>query len=111
MERVGSISRRVLARLVAANDNLEWKGAGDAACAPPRLGAGRTNRSRAVTDPDKLAARWIEKTEPAGAVISPCNDRPAPGVTHITAETLPPDSVRSGAGKGAAANARADGDG
>jgi hypothetical protein len=64
MERLGVVSRRMLARLVAANDNLHWK------------------------------------SEPAGAVISPSDDAPAPGVTHITAETLPPDSVEVGAGEG-----------
>jgi hypothetical protein len=52
MERVGSISRRVLARLVAANDNLEWV-AGDAARTPPRLGV----------RPDLLAE--ISSSEPA----------------------------------------------
>lgn len=90
MERLGVVSRRVLARLVAANDNLEWKGAGAVVQPSPGKGSLSTESARLTC---------TMEAKPAGAVISPSKGRPAPGVAPITAETLPPDSVRSGAGK------------
>jgi hypothetical protein len=54
MERVGSISRRVLARLIAANDNLEWGAGADAAepsparACPGRKPVGSEERPRSV---------------------------------------------------------------
>lgn len=72
MERVGSISRRVLARLVAANDNLEWKVPGPTPSNPPRLGRPRGGKPVDSED-EKVAGSdvgsprpgWERATQPA----------------------------------------------
>jgi hypothetical protein len=79
MERIGVISRRVLAGLVAGNDNE--KGAGSDA---------RTSPAEAPNG-GRIPPRVEERRGPPGATISPFEARSAvpAGVTHIVAEPLP----------------------
>lgn len=68
MERLGVISQRVLARLVAANDNLEWSAGADAARpSPARAPTGRHPASSAVGNLDRrCSGNAVEATAARG---------------------------------------------